>query len=100
MLKDGSSLTIFDFFGGEGADRNEIVLIDENDVSWWGQYEADWKGFDFAEIDSDPVAAAAAFPIGAILGGPAAVGGGTALAARGGGEDARPRDGDRKRGVR
>src|SRR3546814_14024239 len=53
MLKDGSSLTIFDFFGGEGADRNEIVLIDENDVSWWGQYEADWKGFDFAEIDRD-----------------------------------------------
>src|SRR5690606_22915460 len=92
MLKDGSSLTIVDFFGGEGTERNEIVLVDEHGVSWWGQYEADWKGFDFAEIDSDPVAAGA-FPLAAILGGLAAVGGGIALATSGGDDDDRPNDG-------
>ncbi|MBO9695207.1 MAG: BapA prefix-like domain-containing protein [Sphingopyxis sp.] len=94
-LKDGSSLTIVDFFGGEGTDRSEIVLIDEHGVSWWGQYEADWKGFDFAEIDSDPGAAVAAgaFPLAALLGGLAAVGGGVALASGGGDDDGRSRDG-------
>src|SRR5690606_25657803 len=76
----------------EGTERNEIVLVDEHGVSWWGQYEADWKGFDFAEIDSDPVAAGA-FPLAAILGGLAAVGGGIALATSGGDDDDRPNDG-------
>ena len=57
--------------------RNDLVLEDNNGVTWWGQYPDQWTEFHFTEIESHDVA----FPwwpmlLGGVLAGAAAGGGG------------------------
>ncbi|MCX7566042.1 VCBS domain-containing protein, partial [Sulfitobacter sp. F26169L] len=53
LLKDGSKVTIANFFGTFEDGRNDIVFIDENEVVWWGQYTEPWDCFQIAEIEHD-----------------------------------------------
>lgn len=75
VLKDGQEIVLHDFFvqyqaeaeqasgeqaqaqgdagKGEGPqenDRSDLVLIDDQDVAWWGQYTSPWSEFHFTEI--------------------------------------------------
>ena len=58
-LKDGSQITVPGFFTEYPQDgRNDLLLLDDAGVLWWGQFEAPWTGFHFTEIESDDLAAA------------------------------------------
>jgi len=37
----------------EGHGRNDLVLEDDNGVTWWGQYPEQWSEFHFTEIEWD-----------------------------------------------
>lgn len=54
VLQNGEEVLLLDFFV-ESADgeRSELVLVDDNGVVWWGQYESEWSGFYFAEVEDD-----------------------------------------------
>ena len=108
VLKDGQEITIPGFFvkypeanadhehtadhapadaGNSPADgtaveegRNELVLIDDQGVAWWGQYPEQWSEFHFTEIEWNDAAAFVWWPW--LLG---ALGGGAAIAALAGG---------------
>ncbi|PKP97812.1 MAG: hypothetical protein CVT74_12945, partial [Alphaproteobacteria bacterium HGW-Alphaproteobacteria-13] len=117
VLKDGQEITIPGFFvkyaeeattaeqaqagdaPAEAAqDRNELVLIDDQGVSWWGQYPEQWTEFHFAEIEWDEIGGFVWWPwaLGA-LGGAAAV---AALVSGGGGKGHPPvADDDRVTGA-
>ena len=84
VTADGSTIVIGDFFVEFGDERNELVLVDDDGIAWWGQYAGQWSDFAFAEIGADT---AGAFPWGALGGLGAASAGGLAFAG-GGGEDA------------
>jgi hypothetical protein len=107
VLKDGQEITIAGFFvkyadeastgqtpaadtPAEAAhDRSELVLVDDNDVSWWGQYPDQWSEFHFAEIEWDDVAGFAWWPLAlGALG--AAAAGVAALSFGGGGKASHP----------
>ena len=70
VLQDGTEILVHGFFiqyQGEGQEqaaenasafsaengRNDLVLIDDNGVVWWGQYPETWSEFYFAEIEWD-----------------------------------------------
>lgn len=98
VLKDGQEITIPRFFvkypeaQGDAAavdgdkdvaadqeepSRNELVLIDDNNVVWWGQYPEQWSEFHFTEIDWDFAPAAAWWPW--LLGALGGIGAGVAV---------------------
>ena len=98
VLKDGQEIAIPGFFvkypegdtdqghadvGNGAADaaaeegRNELVLIDDQGVAWWGQYPEQWSEFHFTEIEWNDGAGFIWWPW--LLG---ALGGGAAIAAR------------------
>ena len=77
-LKDGGEITIQGFFvkypdadmaerapadaaqaAADGQARNDLMLEDDNDVTWWGQYPEQWTEFHFTEIEFGEAAAAA-----------------------------------------
>ena len=53
ILKDGSQVRLDGFFDSNGVGRNEIVLVDDNEVVWWGQFDEPWRCFEFTEIEYD-----------------------------------------------
>ncbi|MGW8595859.1 BapA/Bap/LapF family prefix-like domain-containing protein, partial [Providencia rettgeri] len=51
IMTDGRAIVIADFFNVEDGERSELVLEDESEVLWWGQYgEGEWSEFQFTEI--------------------------------------------------
>jgi len=115
VLKDGQEITIQGFFvkyqdadtsdnapadaanataDGTPADhlpaRNDLVLEDDNGVTWWGQYPEQWSEFHFTEIEEDFAPAAAWWPY--LLGALGAVGLGALAAGSGGGSDGGDRE--------
>ena len=68
ILEDGNTIVVQDFFV-QTADgqRSDLVLLDDADVLWWGQYHSPWQQFHFTEIEwqDDP---AALLPAGGIPG--------------------------------
>ncbi|MGV0909183.1 BapA/Bap/LapF family prefix-like domain-containing protein, partial [Martelella sp. FOR1707] len=88
VTANGKTITIGDFFVAFGDERNELVLVDDDGIAWWGQYASGtWSDFAFAEIGAD---SAGAFPWGALGGLGAASAGGLAFAGGGGDDDAAP----------
>ena len=54
MLQDGSTVYVRGFFQTYEQDgRNDLVLVDDADVWWWGQYTSPWSEFHFTEIEWD-----------------------------------------------
>lgn len=54
LLDNGDVIVIQDFFAkSDDGDRSDLVLVDDYDVMWWGQYGEEWSGFYFAEIETD-----------------------------------------------
>ena len=69
VLKDGSTLTIRNFFvQDDEGHRSDLVLEDVEGVHWWGQYTSPWSDFHFAEIQEDAAAAAFVPPAGGLPG--------------------------------
>jgi hypothetical protein len=58
VLQNGQKITIVDFFDNFEDGRNDIVFLDENGVTWWGQYSEPWDAFHIAEIEHDILPAA------------------------------------------
>ncbi len=79
VLTDGRKITIIDFFVMYEEERNDIVFLDENGVTWWGQYSEPWETFQIAEIEQGFVPAvfglAGLAPILGLIGVAAAAGG-------------------------
>ncbi|HEM7189238.1 TPA: BapA prefix-like domain-containing protein, partial [Providencia rettgeri] len=51
IMTDGRTIVIAEFFNVEDGERSELVLEDESEVLWWGQYgEGAWSEFQFTEI--------------------------------------------------
>ena len=58
VLKDGTTLTIQNFFvADEDGNRSDLVLEDVEGVHWWGQYTSPWSEFHFAEVQEDHIVA-------------------------------------------
>ena len=36
---------------GDDLSRSDLILIDDNNVAWWGQYPENWTEFHFTEIE-------------------------------------------------
>ncbi|MGV0908496.1 Ig-like domain-containing protein [Martelella sp. FOR1707] len=77
VLRDGSVLRIDGFFVVSNGERNDLVFVDDDGVSWWAQYGDVWTGFDIAEIETGVVTPPPFMPLLAGLG---VLGGGVALA--------------------
>ena len=80
----GETIVIGDFFVDFDDERNELVLVDDDGIAWWGQYSGPWNDFAFAEIGANSVSP---FPFGALGGLGAASAGGLAFSG-GSGEEA------------
>ncbi|TNB48437.1 BapA prefix-like domain-containing protein [Martelella lutilitoris] len=80
----GETIVIGDFFVDFDDERNELVLVDDDGIAWWGQYSGPWSDFAFAEIGANSVSP---FPFGALGGLGAASAGGLAFSG-GAGEEA------------
>ena len=80
----GETIVIGDFFVDFDDERNELVLVDDDGIAWWGQYSGPWSDFAFAEIGAN---GASPFPFGALGGLGAASAGGLAFSG-GAGEEA------------
>ena len=85
VMASGETIVIGDFFIDFDDERNELILVDDDGIAWWGQYSGPWSDFAFAEIGADGVAP---FPFAALGGLGAAAAGGLAFGAGGGSEDA------------
>lgn len=53
VLADGRQIVIQDFFVVVDDMRSDLVLLDDEGVLWWGQYQSPWSGFHFTEIEWD-----------------------------------------------
>ncbi|WP_175471240.1 Ig-like domain-containing protein [Roseivivax marinus] len=86
VLKDGSVLRLVNFFVVTEQGRHDLTFVDENGVTWWGQYGEVWDGFDISEIEHG-TAFAPVMPQGLGL-----LGGGLAAAALAYGPNSLPDD--------
>ena len=85
VLKDGTRILIENFFViYEDGARSDLVFVDENDVTWWAQYNEPFGRFQIAEIETGigalPIGG---FPIGGIIAGVVGAAGAAGLAGGG-----------------